>query len=55
MPFRTDLLCWLGALMWADEVGTVTFLELAMDFEAHSRRALLAAPQAEFPGTAPSP
>ena len=36
MQFLTDLLAWLGALMWADEVGTVSFLELAMDFEAHA-------------------
>ena len=26
MQFLTDLLAWLGALMWADEVGTVSFL-----------------------------
>ena len=38
--------------MWAGEVGTVSFLELAMDFEAHAQRALPAAPQAAFPGTA---
>ena len=46
-----DLLSWLGALVWADEVGTVSFLELAMDFEAHAGRALPAAPQAAFRGT----
>ena len=43
-----DLLSWLGAMMWEDEVDTLTFLELAMDFEAHSKRSLPAAPQAEF-------
>ena len=52
MPFLTDLLAWLGALMSADDVCTVSFLELAMDFEAHARRALPAAPQAAFRGTA---
>ena len=51
LPFLADLLSWLGALMWADEVGTTTFRELAMDFEAHARRALPAAPQAAFGGT----
>ena len=51
--FLADLLAWLGALMWADEVGTVTFLELAMDFEAHTQQVLPAALQAAFQGTAP--
>ena len=50
MQFLKDLLCWLGALVWAEEVGTVSFLELAMDFEAHARWALLAAPQAAYRG-----
>ena len=51
VQFLADLLAWLGALVWADEVGTVSFLELAMDFEAHAGRALPAAPQAAFRGT----
>ena len=50
--FLTDLLKWLAALVWADQVGTVSFLELAMDFEAHAKRALPAAPQAAFRGMA---
>ena len=37
MPFLMDLLAWLGVLMWANEVGTVSFLELAMSFEAHAQ------------------
>ena len=36
----------------ADEVDTVSFLELAMDFEAHAKRALPAAPQPAFRGPA---
>ena len=50
--FLADLLKWLAALVWADEVGTVSFLELAMDFEAHAKQALPAAPQAAFRWTA---
>ena len=50
MPFLTELLSWLGELVWSDEVGTVTYLELAMDFEAHAGRALPSAPQARFKG-----
>ena len=52
MSFLEDLLSWVGALVWANKVGTVTFLDLAMDFEAHSKRPLPAAPQAEFRETA---
>ena len=48
--FLSELLSWLGELVWTDEVGTVTYLELAMDFEAHAGRALPSAPQAQFRG-----
>uniref|UniRef100_A0A7S4FYH8 Uncharacterized protein n=1 Tax=Eutreptiella gymnastica TaxID=73025 RepID=A0A7S4FYH8_9EUGL len=33
MPFLADLLRWLRALTWTQEPDTVTFLELALDFE----------------------
>ena len=39
--------------MWADGVGTVACLELAVDVEAQARRAPPAALQAAFRGTAP--
>ena len=38
--------------MWADEPGTVTFIELALDFEETSQRTLPTAPQAKYRGTA---
>ena len=50
--FLTDLLKWQGAPVGADEVCTVSFLELAMDFEAHAKWDLPAAPQAALRGTA---
>ena len=37
-------------MVWTDEVGTVTYPELAMDFEARAGRALPSAPQARFRG-----
>ena len=48
--FITDLLCWPRALQWADEPGTITFIELALDFEEFAERTLPAAPQAKFRG-----
>ena len=51
MPFLADLLCWLRELHWAPEPGTVTFLELALDFEEFAQRTLPHAPQAKFKGT----
>ena len=43
--FEEDLICWLRVLQWkpAGE-GQVTFVELALDFEAHTGRALPATP-----------
>ena len=51
MPFLADLLRWLRELHWAPEPGTVTFLELALDFEEFAQRTLPHAPQAKFKGT----
>ena len=51
MPFLADILRWLRALTWPQEPGTVTFLELALDFEEFAQRTLPHAPQAKFKGT----
>ena len=51
MPFLADLLRWLRALTWTQEPGSVTFLELALDFEEFAERTLPHAPQAKFKGT----
>ena len=51
MPFLADLLHWLRELHWAPEPGTVTFLELALDFEEFAQRTLPHAPQTKFKGT----
>ena len=51
MPFLADILRWLRALTWSQEPGTVTFLELALDFEEFAQRTLPHAPQAKFKGT----
>ena len=51
MPFLADMLRWLRALTWSQEPGTVTFLELALDFEEFAQRTLPHAPQAKFKGT----
>ena len=37
-------------MQWADETGTVTFIEPALDFEEFAKRTLPAAPQAKFRG-----
>ena len=50
MSFITDLLRWSRALQWTDEPGTVTFIELALDFEEFTDRTLPATPQAKFRG-----
>ena len=50
VSFIMDLLRWLRALQWADETGTVTFIELPLDFEEFTERTLPAAPQAKFRG-----
>ena len=51
MPFLADLLRWLRALTWTQEPGTLTFLELALDFEEFAQRTLPHAPQAKFKGS----
>ena len=48
--FLADLLGWLRALTWPEEPGTVTFLELAIDFEEFAQRTLPHAPQAKYAG-----
>ena len=41
LGFKEDLVHWLRELQWAAESrGQVTFVELALDFEAHAGRAL---------------
>ena len=52
LPFLADLLSWTRQLVWADEPRTVTFIELALDFEEMSQRTLPTAPQAKYRGTA---
>ena len=55
-PFVADLLAWLRALQWTEDTDTVSFIELALDFEEHAARTLPAAPQAKFQGhTLPLP
>ena len=39
-------------LVWADEPSTITFIELALDFEETSQRTLPTTPQAKYRGTA---
>ena len=51
LPFLVDLLSWARQLVWADEPGTVTFIELALHFEETSQRTLPTAPQAKYRGT----
>ena len=46
--FREALLGWLRELQWEPGMGQVTFVELALDFEAHSGRAMPASPGAEL-------
>ena len=46
----TDLLRRLRALQWTDDTGTVTFVELAPNFEEFAERTLPSAPQAKFRG-----
>ena len=53
-PFLADLLRWLRALTWTMEPGTVTFLELALDFEESAQGTLPQAPQAKYKGVTPS-
>ena len=50
VSFITELLRWLRALQWTDEPCTVTFIELALDFEEFADRTPPAAPQAKFRG-----
>ena len=50
--FMTILLQWMRALRWQPEPSHVTFLELALDFEAYSRRSLSCSPGSELSGIA---
>ena len=55
MPFLADLLRWLTALTWTVEPSTVTFLELAVDFEEYAQCTLPHAPHAKIKGCTLSP
>ena len=46
----TAVLRWLHALHWPDEPGTVTYIELALDFEEFIECTLPTAPQTKFAG-----
>ena len=46
--FRDALLSWLRELQWEPGLGQVTFVELALDFQAHAGRAMPASPGAEL-------
>ena len=49
--FLVDLLLWLAKLQWMPQgSGQVTFMELAMDFEATAGRALPPSPQSSLQG-----
>ena len=47
----TDLFRWLRALRWPDELGTIPFLEQALDFEEFFERTLPTAPRQCFGAT----
>ena len=49
--FQVVLFSWLRDLQWMPGKGSVTFIELALDFEAHSGRVMPAAPSAELEST----
>ena len=49
--FRFNLFRWLSELQWIDAPGQVMFLELALDFEAFSRRPISPAPEAKYERT----
>merc|ERR1711860_454215 len=48
--FLVDLLSWLNRLQWSEGKGHVTFIELALDFEATAERAIPPSPQAALTG-----
>ena len=43
-PFLEDLVAWLRALQWTDDIDTVSFIELALDFQEYGAHTLPAAP-----------
>ena len=47
MSSKEDLVRWLGPLQWTAQ-GQVTFVELALDFEAASQQTLPAAPASKL-------
>ena len=49
--FSFNLTEWLAELQWIDAPGQVTFLELALDFEAFSRRPIPPTPEAKYERT----
>ena len=49
--FRSNPISWLTELQWIDAPGQVTSLELALDFEAFSRRPIPPAPEAKHERT----
>ena len=49
--FVNDLLRWFRALSWSPELGEVSWVELALDYEAFTARALPAAPCHRLHGT----
>ena len=49
-PFLANLLAWLRALQWTEDTDTVSFIELALNFEERAAHTLTAAPQAKFQG-----
>lgn len=48
LGFRDALVQWLRSLSWQCEASTVTFLELALDFEPHSGRCLPFSPHSRL-------
>ena len=50
LSFRDALLIWLRALRWQAAQGCVTFLELALDFEAYTKRTLPSTPNSRLVG-----
>ena len=55
LQFKGDVLAWLKKLQWIETAGQVTFVEMAMDLEAHSRRPIPPAPGAQFVTGRPLP
>ena len=54
-PFRLNLLRWLNSLQWIPGPGEVTFLELAMDYEAWTGSCIPGGPQWDETDKGPMP